>query len=209
MRRSLRVAKLLNPHAGRREDFFYRGGDRKLAISKQRKEDLVAQYAELLDSSKAVFLTEYTGLDVKQMQQLRGEVRKAEGIFRVTKNTLLLHALEEAGKPAPADLLVGQLASGFALNEAPTLAKALTDFAKEVEEFTVKFGILEDELLTAEQVKALASLPSLDELRAQIIGLIGAPAQNITSTVANGVRQVINVVDAYAQQADETETVTE
>jgi large subunit ribosomal protein L10 len=136
-------------------------------------------------------------------------VRKAEGIFRVTKNTLLLHALEEAGKPAPADLLVGQLASGFALNEAPTLAKALTDFAKEVEEFTVKFGILEDELLTAEQVKALASLPSLDELRAQIIGLIGAPAQNITSTVANGVRQVINVVDAYAQQADETETVTE
>ena len=180
-----------------------------MAISKQRKEDLVAQYAELLDSSKAVFLTEYTGLDVKQMQQLRGEVRKAEGIFRVTKNTLLLHALEEAGKPAPADLLVGQLASGFALNEAPTLAKALTDFAKEVEEFTVKFGILEDELLTAEQVKALASLPSLDELRAQIIGLIGAPAQNITSTVANGVRQVINVVDAYAQQADETETVTE
>lgn len=180
-----------------------------MAISKQRKEELVAQYSELLDTSRAVFLTEYTGLDVKDMQKLRGEVRKAEGIFRVTKNTLLLHALEEAGKPAPADLLVGQLASGFALSEVPTLAKALTDFAEQVEEFTVKFGILGDELLTAEQIEALANLPTLDELRAQIIGLISAPARNITLTVANGVRQVINVVDARAKQADEAQTETE
>jgi large subunit ribosomal protein L10 len=174
-----------------------------LAISKQRKDELVAEYSELLDTSRAVFLTEYTGLDVKEMQKLRGEVRNAEGIFRVTKNTLLLHALEKAGKPAPADLLVGQLASGFALNEVPTLAKALTDFAEEVEEFTIRFGILDDELLTAEQIEALAKLPSLDELRAQIIGLIGAPAQNITSIVANGVRQIVNVLDAHAKQADE------
>jgi large subunit ribosomal protein L10 len=174
-----------------------------LAISKQRKDELVAEYSELLDTSRAVFLTEYTGLDVKEMQKLRGEVRNAEGIFRVTKNTLLLHALEKAGKPAPADLLVGQLASGFALNEVPTLAKALTDFAEEVEEFTIRFGILDDELLTAEQIEALAKLPSLDELRAQIIGLIGAPAQNITSIVANGVRQIVNVLDAHAKQAEE------
>jgi large subunit ribosomal protein L10 len=180
-----------------------------LAISKQRKEDLVAEYSELLESSRAVFLTEYTGLDVKDMQKLRGEVRKAEGVFRVTKNTLLLYALEQSGKPAPAELLVGQLASGFALNEVPTLAKALTDFSKEVEEFTIKFGILDDELLTAEQVKALASLPSLDELRAQIIGLISAPARNIASTMANSVRQVINVVDAHAKQANMAETETE
>lgn len=180
-----------------------------MAISKQRKEELVAQYSELLDASQAIFLTEYTGLDVKGMQKLRGEVRKADGVLRVTKNTLLLHALEKAGKPAPTELLVGQLASGFALSEAPTLAKALTDFAEEVQEFTIKFGILDDELLTAEQIEALANLPSLDELRAQIIGLISAPARNITSTVANGVRQVINVVDAHAKQADEAQTETE
>lgn len=174
-----------------------------MAISKQRKEELVAEYSKLLDTSRAVFLTEYTGLDVKEMQKLRGEVRKAEGIFRVTKNTLLLYALEKAGKPAPADLLVGQLATGFALNEVPTLAKALTNFAEEVEEFTIRFGILDDELLTAEQIEALAKLPSLDELRAQIVGLISAPAQNITSTVANGVRQIVNVLDARAKQAEE------
>lgn len=174
-----------------------------MAISKQRKEELVAEYSKLLDTSRAVFLTEYTGLDVKEMQKLRGEVRKAEGIFRVTKNTILLYALEKAGKPAPADLLVGQLATGFALNEVPTLAKALTNFAEEVEEFTIRFGILDDELLTAEQIEALAKLPSLDELRAQIVGLISAPAQNITSTVANGVRQIVNVLDARAKQAEE------
>lgn len=177
-----------------------------MAITKERKQELVADYVELLNQSKGVFLTEYTGLDVKQLQVLRGEVRKAEGTYRVTKNTLLLHALKEAGKPAPAELLIGQLATGFALQEAPTLAKALIDFAKDEELFKIKAAILGDEILTPEQVEALARLPSLDELRAQIAGLIQAPARDIASTVASGVRQVVNVLDAYAkQEAEEAE----
>jgi large subunit ribosomal protein L10 len=66
----------------------------------------------------------------------------------------------------------------------------------------VKGGIMGAELLTADQVEALAKLPSLDELRAQIIGLVSAPARNIASTVASGVRQVVNVLDAYARQEE-------
>jgi large subunit ribosomal protein L10 len=176
-----------------------------LAISKQKKEELVAEYSELLNQSRAVFLTEYTGLDVKQMQDLRSEVRKAEGTYRVTKNTLLLLALEKSGKPIPADLLTGQLATGFALQEVPTLAKTLIDFAKDQEQFVIKGGILGDKLLTAEQVEELAKLPSLDELRAKIIGLIQAPAINIVSTINSGVQQVVNVLDAYARQGSEGE----
>ncbi|MDX1613935.1 MAG: 50S ribosomal protein L10, partial [Candidatus Promineifilaceae bacterium] len=149
-----------------------------------------------------VFMTEYTGLDVKQMMGLRNEIRKAEGAFHVTKNTLLAIALERAGRPVPTDLLQGQVATGFALNEAPTLAKTLVDFAKEQENLVIKGAILGDELLTADQVEALAKLPSRDELRAQIIGLISGPARNITSTVASGVRQVVNVLDAYAKQEE-------
>jgi large subunit ribosomal protein L10 len=179
-----------------------------LAISRARKKELVAQYVDLLSESRAVFMTEYTGLSVKQLQQLRSDVRKVEGSYHITKNTLLLHALQQAGKPAPQELLVGQLAAGFAMNEAPTLAKTLIDFAKEEEQFTVKFGILGEELLSAEQVEALAKLPSRDELRAQIIGLIRGPAQSIASTVAGGVRQVVNVLDAYARQEGEAEAAT-
>jgi large subunit ribosomal protein L10 len=176
-----------------------------LAISKQKKEELVAEYSELLNQSRAVFLTEYTGLDVKQMQDLRSEVRKAEGTYRVTKNTLLLLALEKSGKPIPADLLTGQLATGFALQEVPTLAKTLIDFAKDQEQFVIKGGILGDKLLTAEQVEELAKLPSLDELRAKIIGLIQTPAINIVSTINIGVQQVVNVLDAYTRQGSEGE----
>lgn len=171
-----------------------------MAISKEKKHELVAQYADMIGKSRALVLTEYTGLDVKQMQELRSEVRKAEGAYFVTKNTLLIHALREAGRPVPQELLTGQLATGFALNEVPTLAKALIDYAKKEEQLAIRGAILGDEILSAEEVETLAKLPSRDELRAQILGLIQAPAQNLAGLVASGVRQVVNVIDAYSKQ---------
>ncbi len=180
-----------------------------MAISKQKKEKLVAEYVDILKSSRAIFLTEYTGLDVKQMQQLRADVRKADGDFRVTKNTLMLLALEQVGRPAPADLFNGQLSTGFALQEVPSLAKVLADFAKGSDDFVIKFGILGNDVLTAEQIEELANLPSLEELRATLLSMIQAPARNIASTVASGVRQVINVLDAYAKQEGESEAEAE
>lgn len=173
-----------------------------MAITKQRKDDLVAQYTELLDQSKAIILADYSGLNVKQMQMLRAQVRQADGAFYVTKNTLLRLALAKIGYELPEDLLVGQLGAGFAMSEVPTLAKALTEFAKDQEALEIVGGLLDGELLTAEQVKALAELPSLDELRAQIIGMLQAPARNLATVVAGGVRQVVNVLDAYASQEE-------
>ena len=173
-----------------------------MAISRERKEELTAQYVELINESRAVFLTEYTGLTVKQMEALREEVRKSGGAIHVTKNTLLINALRETGRPVPEDILVGQIATGFALTEAPTLAKTLVDYAKKEDKLTLRGGILGEELLTPAQVQSLASLPSLDELRGQIIGLISAPARNIAGTIASGVRQVVNVLDAYAKKEE-------
>lgn len=180
-----------------------------MAISRDRKEELVSQYVELLGQSRGVFLTEYTGITVHQLERLRADVRDADGAFHVTKNTLLRNALEATGNPVPEELLLGQTATGFALGEIPSLAKTLVDFADEVEQFSLKGGIMGGRFLTVDEIKALAKLPSLDELRAQIIGLINAPAQNITSTVANGVRQLINVVNAYATQEDGAEGAAE
>jgi large subunit ribosomal protein L10 len=176
-----------------------------LAISKARKDELVAQYKELVEQSRAIFLTEYTGMSVKGMEALRKEVRTANGAFYVTKNTLLQTALQQADMPAPADLLIGQTATGFALEEVPAMAKALVDYADKEDAFVLKGGILGDDLLSVEQIEALANLPSLDQLRAQIVGLINAPAQGIVSLVTNGVRQIVNVVDAYAKSEDAPE----
>ena len=173
-----------------------------MAISKQKKDELVAQYKDLIEQSDALILAEYKGMSVKDMQRLRSKIREADGAFYVTKNTLLKLALEESGTVVPDELLTGQVATGFALGEAPTLAKALVDYAEKEDNLAIKGGVMHMEMLSDQQVEALAKLPSLDELRAQILGLINAPARNIVSTLAGGLRQVVNVIDAYSKNEE-------
>lgn len=175
-----------------------------MAISKARKDELLAQYATLIDDSSAMFFAEYTGTSVKAMDDLRGKVYEAEGTFHVTKNTILSLALKNAEYEIPSELLQGQLATGFALNEAPSLAKALVDYADKSESLALKGGLLGNKFLTPAEIEALAKLPTLDQLRGQILGLVNAPARNIASVVASGVRQVVNVVDAYAKSEEES-----
>ena len=174
-----------------------------MAISKERKDELVAQYADLIERSPALFMAEYSGMDVKAMNELRTKVYDANGALYVTKNTLLELALQQADRPAPSDFLNGQLATGFALDEVPAMAKALVDYAKTQERFTLKGGLLGSEFLTVAQIEALADLPSLPEVRAQLLGLISAPARNVASVIASGMRQIVNVIDAYSKKEDE------
>ncbi len=176
-----------------------------MAISRERKEDLLAQYRQWLEESRALFLAEYTGTNVKKMEALRGNVREASGVLSVTKNTLLGLALSETGHPVPEDLLLGQVASGFAIGEVPALAKTLVDFAKDNESFVIKGGVLGNRILSAADVEDLAKLPNLEQLRAQLIGLISTPARNVAGTVAGGVRQLVNVFNAYAESAEGAE----
>ena len=173
-----------------------------MAITKERKDELVAQYKDLIAQSDALILAEYAGMSVKDMEDLRSKVRDANGAFYVTKNTLMRLALEESGTSLPEEMMTGQMATGFALGEAPALAKVLVDYADKQDKLTIKGGIMQTEMLSYKQVEALAKLPSLDELRAQILGLVGAPARNVATVIASGVRQVVNVVDAYAKSGE-------
>jgi len=170
-----------------------------LAISKARKDELVAQYVELINSSNAIFMAEYTGLSVSDMEALREKVREADGAFYVTKNRLLRVAMEQTDTPVPEELLTGQMAAGFAMSDAPPLAKALVDYAKKEEKLVIKGVVFDGDVLTVDGVKALASLPTLPEVQSQLVGIISAPARNLASVIASGVRQVVNVVDAYAK----------
>lgn len=178
-----------------------------MAISREKKEQLVAGYVEQLNKSEAIIVTDYRGLTVPQLQELRGKIREADGSFAIVKNTLAKRALEQAGLPTIDDMLTGPIGIGFCANNVPGVAKAITDFAKGNDKFVVKGGLMGSTIINDDAVKSLASLPSLDVLRAQVLGLINAPASQLVGVVAGGVRQLVNVVNAYAEK--ETEAAAE
>ena len=174
-----------------------------MAITKERKEELLKTYADLVQKSEGLILIEYRGLSMKGMDPLRGKVRDAAGELHVVKNTLALRALEAAGRSAPAELFTQTTAVGFAFGDVPAVAKALTTFAKDSEFVKVKGGLLGSKLLTVKEIEALAELPPMPVVRAQLLGLLQAPASRITGAIAGSVRQVVNVVKAYADKVEE------
>lgn len=174
-----------------------------MAISREKKEQLVQKYVDQLKESEAVILADYRGLTVGQLQELRGKIREAEGSFAVVKNTLAQRALTDAGLPVPEEMLFGPVGIGFCGNNIPGVAKAVADFAKANEALEIKGGLMGDKVLTEGDVKNLAKLPSLDVLRAQMLGLINAPATQLVGVVAGGVRQMVNVLNAYSEQGAE------
>jgi large subunit ribosomal protein L10 len=174
-----------------------------LAISKERKDELVKQYAEWAKASRAMIIADYRGLSVKEMQNLRHEVREAGGEFHVVKNTLSKLALESAGLPLDDQVFEGTTAIGFAFEDAPGLAKAITDFSKDTDFLRVKGGYLEQEMMSAEQIRALAELPPLPEMRARLLGTLMAPANQLARVLAEPGRQLARVFQAYAEREAE------
>lgn len=173
-----------------------------MAISRQRKEELIAKYAEELQQSHAVFLTRYQGLSVNQVNELRKKLREEDSSFAVVKNTLMKRALAEANLTGIDDMLEGPVGISFVHGDPPPVAKVLVEFAKDTKVLEVKGGLLGESFLDEEAIKNLAELPPLDVLRAQLLGLISAPATQIAGVVASGVRQVVNVVNAYADSGE-------
>jgi large subunit ribosomal protein L10 len=114
-----------------------------LAISKQQKREMVAQYGEWLEKSDACVLAEYTGMTMKDMDALRAKVREAGGEFHVIKNTLAKLAFKEAEIDFDDEHFLSSTAIGFAFEDPPALAKALTDFEKESNALKVKVGYLD------------------------------------------------------------------
>jgi large subunit ribosomal protein L10 len=171
-----------------------------LAISKERKQELLQVYADLIQRCEGMILVEYRGLNMKGMGPLRTRVRDAAGELHVVKNTLAEKALKTAGRNAPPELFTQTTAIGFAFSDVPGVAKALTTYAKENEFVKVKGGLLGDRILTVKDIEALADLPPLPVVRAQFLGLLSAPATRLTGVIAGSVRQVVNVVKAYADK---------
>jgi len=173
-----------------------------LAISRERKEELIQQYVERLNQSQGVILADYRGLRVVEMEQLRRAARESGGVLQVVKNRLLKRALAEAGLSLPDEWLQGPTLVAFCTDEMPATAKAMVDFAKDVPALVIKGGLLEGAILSDEQVKDLAHLPSREVLLSQVLGTINAPASQVAGVVASGIRQVLNLLQAYVDKLE-------
>jgi large subunit ribosomal protein L10 len=172
-----------------------------LAITRKRKEELVQIYTDLLKVASGVVITEYRGLTVAQVNQLRDRLRESEGHYHVAKNTLFMRALKEAGWPVPEDLLVGPVAIAFGDGNFPTVAKTILGAVKDYEEFlVVKGGVMPAQALNRAQLEMVSNLPSLPELRAQLAGLVSQPAAGIVGALNGGVAAVAQVLEAWVQK---------
>jgi large subunit ribosomal protein L10 len=171
-----------------------------LAISKQKKVALVAEYVEQLEKGQGIILADYRGLSVNSMGEIRKAMRPVGAKLQVVKNRLLVLALKEVGLSVPGEWLVGPTVVSFCLDEVPPVAKKLIDAAKEFEKLQIKGGVLGGSVIGADQVRAIADLPSRETLLAQVLGTINAPAGQVVGVVASGIRQVLNVLQAHVDK---------
>jgi large subunit ribosomal protein L10 len=182
------------------KDFLLKGGDFPLAISRERKEEVLAQYADWFQRSQAVILVEYTGAKMKDLDAIRSKVRESGGEFHIVKNTLAKRALEATGVQVPEGMLDKSTAVSFAFSDVAATAKALNEVTKSMEFAKVKGGFMAGQALNSTQVKALADLPPLPVARARLLGMLQAPAGQLVRTIAEPARSLAAVFKAYSEK---------
>ena len=166
-------------------------------MDRAQKAEAVAELKQTFNETAVVVITRNLGLTVAQSTDLRTRMRDAGARFKVAKNTLTLIAVEGTTDAPISDMLTGPTALATSADPVAA-AKVAVDFAKTNDRFEIVGGAMGDTLLDVNGVKALAELPSLDELRAKIVGLIQAPATKIARTINEPGAQLARVFGAYA-----------
>ena len=149
-------------------------------MNKNKKKTYIDEMKNFFSKTSSVFVTHYQGLSVKQIDELRSEMRKHGVLFKITKNRITKLALEGSKYKKLENLFSGPTAVAFS-EDAIISAKILTKFAKKNSNLKIIGGLMEDEPLTVEEVEKIATLPTLNEARAKIIGILTSPAQKIMS----------------------------
>ncbi|MEO0545087.1 MAG: 50S ribosomal protein L10 [Pseudomonadota bacterium] len=171
-------------------------------MDRTQKREFVTELNEVFKDSGSVIVAHYTGLTVAEMSDFRSKMRTAGGTVKVAKNRLAKIALQGTDAEGMGDLFKGQTLIAYA-EDPVTAPKVASDFAKANDKLVVLGGSLGATVLDAGGVKALAELPSLDELRAKMLGMISTPASRIASVTAAPGAQLARVINAYAQKEGE------
>jgi large subunit ribosomal protein L10 len=176
--------------------------NRRELVERAAKSEQIASLGEIFKTTKVVVVAHYSGLTVAQMQTLRKQMRQAGASVKVAKNRLAKIALEGSDVASIAPLMKGPALIAFS-GDPVAAPKVAVDFAKTHERFVILGGAMGKTTLDQNGVKALAALPSLDELRAIIVGLIQAPATKIAQVINAPAAKLARVVQAYASKSGE------
>ena len=182
---------------GRRGNYILVKPKWRRSVDRSKKEALVAELHQDFEENNLVVVTQQSGLTVSEVSDLRRQMREAGCKFKVTKNRLAKIALKETKFEALEDAFTGPTA--IAVSKDPVAAaKIAVEFANENEKLTIVGGALDADVLDADGVKTLAKLPSLDELRGKIVGLLQAPATKVAGVLQAPAAQLARVMGAHA-----------
>jgi large subunit ribosomal protein L10 len=172
---------------------------------KADKERIVAELVERLKSTQTLFVADYRGLSVTEIDDLRTKLIEAGARFTVVKNTLTKRAAEEAGAESLLAMLEGPTAIAFieAEGDMVAVAKALADSARTTKILAIRGGILDGSPIGEEEVKNLATLPPVDVLRGQVLGAITGPLMTVVGLISAPMRDLIGLIDARIEQLRE------
>jgi large subunit ribosomal protein L10 len=175
-------------------------------LTRTQKEESVAELRSKLGRATSVFVADYRGLSVQQLNALRDKLRAAgENEYQVAKNTLLRRATADSAASAIAHCFEGPTAVAFSFGDPVALAKVLVDYAKEHDKFQLKGGFMDGQPLGPAEIATVATLPSLEELRGRLVGLLQAPAQKLAVLLAAPAAQLARVVEARRGKLAESE----
>jgi len=172
-------------------------------LSRVQKEAQVAELKDKFSRATCLYLVDYRGLDVESVNKLRRRVRKegdGKHEYRVLKNSVLRRATEGSGYAQIAEKFVGPTAVALSFGDPANLAKILDSFAEENQAFALKGAVVDGALLGRAEIAKLATLPSLDELRGKIVGLLLAPATKIARLVSEPGAGLARALSARSQQ---------
>lgn len=167
--------------------------------NKESKAERIQNLSDSFGKSKASFLVDYKGMNVAQVTTLRKQLSEVGATMKVVRNTLALRALSEykTANEALSPKIVGTNAFVFAFDEASGPARTVSEFAKEVEHFSFKAGVMGETILDAQKLNYLATLPGKDELRAKLLGTLQAPASTFVRVLNAVPGGFVNVLNAY------------
>jgi large subunit ribosomal protein L10 len=169
----------------------------------EAKKQIVHLLKERLERSKVVILTDYKGLDVGTITELRSKLREAGIEYQVIKNTMLRRASEGTGIQPITDYFKGPSAIAISYDDPVTVAKILTDFAKANAKLEIKVGIMGGKVMDAEMVKALSALPSREVLLAMLLSTMNAVPTSFVRALSDVPRRMVNVLQAIKDQKEQ------
>jgi large subunit ribosomal protein L10 len=170
-------------------------------MKRDEKETFVTEFRERLDRAPVLYLTDFTGLDVKALTRLRQSLRDSGAEYVVGKNRLVARAMQEAQLPDLGDALSGPTGVVFGYTDVVGPAKVLTDFQKDnADRPAFKLGVLEKKVIEPAQIAALAKLPSREVLLAQLAGVLEAPMAALAGVLEAKVQEMAGLLDALKNQ---------